>query len=404
MALDFTNNSLTITKNGASYATFTNCNFTSYDYVLPQWGTATNGISGSSILLNAGQRAFEYTVPTDHQSLCTANLPAPDIADPSQYFDTVLDTGANILSSAQSTFSSGLWWIKDRDNSNQNQFVDSVRGNQAWTAPSDVAQSTYSAPSGNSVAWCWSAPDTWSNSAGSNGADTASSGYRNLARGFSIARFSGKRPTQSVFAHGLNTKPEFILTRDMDNERGCVAYHVHNGTYYVEYFDGYFGGSSSGDYRNVTSSIIDMGNTSTGNEVGTNNMMCYSWAPIPGYSAFGSYTGNGSSDGAFVHTGFRVGWVVIKGRNTSGGVFGYDWNVIDVRRDTYNPSWQALWSNQTYSEGSGTSSSKAIDVLSNGFKCRTSDKQFNENGRIYLYAAFAEHPFGGDGVSPATAR
>jgi hypothetical protein len=53
-------------------------------------GNAGGSTNGTATNFNFGQRAFAYTPPTGYKALNTANLPAPDIADGSQYFDTVL--------------------------------------------------------------------------------------------------------------------------------------------------------------------------------------------------------------------------------------------------------------------------------------------------------------------------
>ena len=119
------------------------------------------------------------------------------------------------------------------------------------------------------------------------------------------------------------------------------------------------------------------------------------WTSIPGYSSFGSYSGNGSTDGPFVYTGFKPAWLLIKCSSTTG-----NWEIYDNARNTYNPETLALQPNLTSAE----STINGIDFLSNGFKVRTTDANFNTSGQTYIYAAFAENPFGGSNVSPVTAR
>jgi hypothetical protein len=125
-------------------------------------------------------------------------------------------------------------------------------------------------------------------------------------------------------------------------------------------------------------------------------MIMYAWHSVPGYSAIGSYFGNGNTDGTFIHTGFRPAWVMI--RNTSTG----SWKIKDVARDLHNPCLQLLNANGTGNES--TDSDSSWDILSNGFKLRNGNSETNSNGQKYVYIAFAEHPFGGSNVSPATAR
>ena len=349
--------------------------------------------------MNFGQRAFSRTPTSGYIPLRTAEIPAVDIKDPSDYFQTVLDTGANILSSAQSTFSNGLWWIKDRANSNQHQFVDSVRGStNALTSPNDVAESTYSAPSGNSVAWCWSAPEAWSNSAGSNGANIASSGRRNLDAGFSIVNYSGRRPTSSTLAHGLNQAPEFIICKTRNTTYSFHVHHKSIGSSYVLILDTSQSKlSSSGSFSSINSSTFTVGNDAGTNEVGTNNMIAWCWHSVPGYSRFGSYVGNANSDGPFVYCGFRPAFVMIKITSSSGG-----WSIFDTSRDTYNPALKTLKADEQTQEQSN--SSIGYDLVSNGFKIRTSNSDYNSSGGEFIYMAFAEHPFGGSNVYPTPAR
>jgi hypothetical protein len=113
-------------------------------------------------------------------------------------------------------------------------------------------------------------------------------------------------------------------------------------------------------------------------------MVAYCFAPVAGYSSFGSYVGNGSADGPFVYTGFRPAFVLTK--RTNGAAF---WMTIDSKRDSYNVASQQLYPNASNAEGS----SAVVDFLSNGFKARSNSNEINTPGATYIYAAFAEHPF-----------
>jgi hypothetical protein len=115
-------------------------------------------------------------------------------------------------------------------------------------------------------------------------------------------------------------------------------------------------------------------------------MVAYLWAPVAGYSAFGSYTGNGSNDGTFVYLGFRPRWVMIKRTDAAT----YDWIILDSSRGTYNANIISLLMNGIIAEVSGTYSE---DFLSNGFKLRNAGNGQNASGGTYIYAAFAENPF-----------
>jgi len=132
--------------------------------------------------------------------------------------------------------------------------------------------------------------------------------------------------------------------------------------------------------------------------VGTNNdvndsarnYVAYCWAEIAGFSKFGSYTGNGSTDGAFVYTGFKPKYLMVK--CSSNGTT--NWVIVDTSRNTYNVTNLSLEANNADAEQTGTSSTMpTMDVLSNGFKLRTTSVGGNGSGYTYIYMAFAENPF-----------
>jgi hypothetical protein len=115
--------------------------------------------------------------------------------------------------------------------------------------------------------------------------------------------------------------------------------------------------------------------------------IAYCWAPVEGYSSFGSYTGNGSAEGPFIHTGFKPRWVMYKRTDVTNS-----WQIQDTARDTDNPVLQRLSANLSDVEYTGTSTSDTFDALSNGFKIRGSNNAINASGGTYIYAAFAEIP------------
>jgi hypothetical protein len=119
------------------------------------------------------------------------------------------------------------------------------------------------------------------------------------------------------------------------------------------------------------------------------DFVAYCFAPVAGYSSFGSYTGNGTSgDGVFVYTGFRVRWLLLKQSSASGE----QWFLLDSARSSYNVAQEYLCPSASFGE---TSAYGIVDFLSNGFKLRAtgSISSFNGSGSTYIYAAFAESPF-----------
>jgi len=433
MAINFDNNSLTITRNGSSYATITSCNFSSFDYVLPQWGTATNGISGSAILLNAGQRAFEYTVPTDHQSLCTANLPEPTIKDGGKHFNTVLYTGNGGTQSITGVgFQPDFTWIKIRSQATNHVLQDAVRGAFRYlSSNNNLSENTnsqidffssfnsdgftvkYQASngfnywetnlSGNTyAAWNWKAGGTGSSNTAGSITSTVSA---NPSAGFSIITYTGTGSNGSV-GHGLGVQPKFVLFKSRNtSSRNWRVYHhklvVENpsfpaaGALYLDTNNAADGAHSDFTAASATVLNLSSGAGSLTNESGV-TYVAYCFSEVEGYSKFGSYTGNGSSDGPFVALNFRPAWVLIKQTNSTG-----DWYLLDSTRASYNPAEPQVNPNSSAAETSYTGWG---DLLSNGFKVRRTDSAWNGSGSTYIYAAFAENPFGGSNVSPATAR
>jgi hypothetical protein len=130
----------------------------------------------------------------------------------------------------------------------------------------------------------------------------------------------------------------------------------------------------------------------------SNNMLCYAFAEKKGYSKFGKYVGNASTDGPFVYTGFKPAFVLQKQISANGN----GWFITDSGRDPFNAATgKYLRADEAGAEGT---TSKILDLLSNGFKLRNSDSAVNGSGHTYIYMAFAENPFTTSTGVPACAR
>ena len=149
------------------------------------------------------------------------------------------------------------------------------------------------------------------------------------------------------------------------------------------------------DGSDFTSTYFEMDNNNIVNDSKT--YVAYCFTEIQGYSKFGRYTGNGSTNGPFNYCGFKPAMVMWKMTSSSG-----DWDIYDTARDTYNPAIKELLANATNAESS--SSVLSMDILSNGFKLRTTNANGNANDGVYVFAAFAENPFVTSGGVPCTAR
>jgi len=349
---------------------------------------------------NFGQRPFEGTVTTGYKALNTFNLDDPLIDDPSKHFDVGLDAGADILSTAIGlTDGADFVWIKDRDNSDDhilfNRITDSgmdgtphMRSNEKDT---EATCGTYSAPSGNSVAWVWNAGSAnVTNDASSTGIGTIDSTYRaNPSAGFSIVSYTGELSANGVskIAHGLNAIPAMVITKSTSyGSRWSVQHKGLTAGYILELEDD----AAQDNFNTYGSMRLDNSNTfdanyTIGGSVSGRSYIAYCWSEVDGYSKFGSYTGNDVDDGVFVHCGFKPAFVMIKNRDNSTA----EWIIVDNARSTDNVVTHIL----NPDDDTGDSNTDLVDFLSNGFKLRSGTSRANESGNTMIYAAFAETPF-----------
>ena len=206
----------------------------------------------------------------------------------------------------------------------------------------------------------------------------------NPSAGFSIVTYTGTSSGGSGnIGHGLNATPDFIIFKSRDVADNWAIYHSSVGLAYSEFTTSGFGsGNATNRWSSLpTSSVIHLGSDTN---INTKNHLIYAWSAVEGYSSFGSYTGNGSTDGVFIYTGFTPRWLLFKRHDSSS-----DWTIYDTARDPHNVAGNNLKPNTTGGEtGPGT----AVDILSNGFKFRRNSLENGGNDQ-YIYAAFAEHPF-----------
>ena len=149
------------------------------------------------------------------------------------------------------------------------------------------------------------------------------------------------------------------------------------------------------DNTDATSSVFTVtGGSGQVGELGV-NYVAYCWAEVAGYSKIGRYTGNGSTDGSFVWCGFKPAFVLVKRTDSTS-----QWSIFDNKREGYNVDNDVLVVNTAAAE----TTTDYLDLLSNGFKARTTDANVNASGGTYIFMAIAEHPFGGSSVAPVPAR
>jgi hypothetical protein len=216
----------------------------------------------------------------------------------------------------------------------------------------------------------------------------ASTVRANPSAGFSIVTYTGTGSVATV-GHGLNAAPGLILIKGRTSTSDWPVYHsaLSNPTNNVLVLNSTGSVQSVTNYWNGTnSSVIGLLNGSFVHNTSGVNYIAYCFAPVEGYSAFGSYTGNGSTDGPFVYTGFRPRWIIIKRTNSTGV-----WGIWDSARNSFNASTSRLQAESGIAEIN--TANTTIDILSNGFKPRAADSDINAASSTYIYAAFAENPF-----------
>jgi hypothetical protein len=413
--VDSDSNTLTFTKNGSSQGTATSS--------LPN-GVLVPLIEAYDNTLTCDFGQGGYT-PSDssYKPLSTVNLPRPRIADGSAYFQTTLYTGNSsdgheINQSGNSTFTPGLVWIKDRLAANQHHLFDQVRGvykrltirlasedtqtdqlvsfdSDGFTLDDDAAVLAINRGN-NYVAWQWKANGTGSSNTDGSLTSTASA---NTTSGFSIVSYTGTGANATV-GHGLGVTPSLIIVKNRDASDAWQVYH--SGVASDAETDYLVLNTTAAVADNVnrwndtapTSSVFSLGNAV---EVNTNteDYIAYVFAEVEGFSKFGAYTGNGNANGSFVWCGLRPAWVMIKRTNSTS-----NWTIFDNQREGYNVDNDRLRANTLDTE----TTTDYVDILSNGFKLRSSDADVNASSGTYIFMAFAEHPFGGSGVAPVPAR
>lgn len=365
------------------------------------------GAAYSGVLI-CGQQPFTYTAPTGFVALNTYNLPTSTIVKGNTVMDATLytGTGATQVVTNAAGFKPDLLWVKARSRSSSHDLVDSVRGvNLALTSNSTQAELTgsfitslnsngftlpantlsdayFTNVSGDTlVGWQWQAGQG-SSSSNTNGSITSTVSV-NASAGFSVVTYTGTGANATV-GHGLGVAPQLVILKDRVTANRWLVYHTSLGATQGIYLEDTLAASTSSTFWNntaPTSSTVSVGTWSY-----SGNQVMYCWTPIAGFSAFGSYTGNGSTDGPFVYTGFRPKFVMVKGSS-----FVSNWFIEDSARNGYNVNdGVALRPNLSNAEDGTTTYN--IDILSNGFKLRSSAGDSNTSGATFIYAAFAENP------------
>ncbi|NDB61198.1 hypothetical protein EB001_22565 [bacterium] len=347
-------------------------------------------------------------------------MPFSTIDSPKKYFDTKLYTGTGATNSVGGlSFKPDLTWIKTRNSgADWHRLIDAVRGvtkelySNATNAESTQAQSlqTFNTDgftlgtlaevnaNGNTfVSWNFLGANTTASNTNGTISSTVSA---NTTSGFSIVSYTGTGSVGTV-GHGLGVAPKMIIVKNRDQGTGgwnWKVYHASLGnTQDISLNRTDAATTTTGFWNNTspTSTVFTIGTDGVVN-TNTNKFIAYCFAEIKGFSKVFSYTGNGSTDGTYIHLGFRPAWVMVKASSTTG-----QWAICDNRRGTANKAnGEFLFAESSEALNAAVNN---WDFLSNGLKARANYAAHNTSGVTYIGIAFAENPFVSSKGIPACA-
>jgi len=370
---------------------------------LSGWFTPCIGDSSGSTLFNAsanfGQRAFSNTPTTGFQGLAAANFADPAVKKSNQHFDATIYTGngSSLAVTNAGSMQPDLVWIKNRATTTSHVVQDSVRG-----AGKTIFTNSTSVEGGNAGDLITSfnsngftVNDTYAGGSGGGGTSGSSQSHvgfqwrKGVTPGFDIVAYAGDASAAGTrnISHALGVTPAMVVYKRRSGSTGnwivqhkSIAAPTANASTFTP-------NSSTVVYLNLTNASGAYTHDASINASGS-NYLAYLWAEIAGFSRFGSYVGNGSTDGPLVYCGFRPKFVLIK---NVGGT--QSWVMQDGVRSLINPTDAELFPDLSQAEASAVTNGRPLDLLSNGFKVRGSNAVVNSSGVSYIFAAFAEFPF-----------
>jgi hypothetical protein len=396
IALDMDAGTITFYKNGSTQGqAFTGIT-----------GTATPCVIGfgpgaaPALTVNYGARSFAYQAPAGFKSLNTASLPASVVTKPSTVMDVKLYTGNGTSQTISGLgFSPDLVWTKSRSAFDRHNVFDILRsGLRLRTDGTEAEDSTTVALTSNGfslgsqsennsngqsyVAWTWDAgSSTVTNTQGSITSSVRTNNY------LSIVTYTGTGANATV-GHGLGVAPQMIIVKSRGSVTNWGVGHTSIGWANALRLNTTDASSAQATFWNSTAPTSTVFSVGTGPSTNNNgdSIVAYCFAPVAGYSSFGSYVGTGAvSTGPFCYTGFRPRLIILKA--AVGGTSG--WIMVDTARNTYNAVDYFLQANSSGAE----STQVILDSLSNGFVIRPVGDAMNNSGVTFVWAAFAESPF-----------
>ena len=352
---------------------------------------------------NTDNNLIEFYDGGDWRELQDEDIPPV----PSEHFNVVTWTGNGTSQSITGVGFQPDWvWCKERSNTSSNELIDSSRGATKFISSNNTNAEATNGQALNQfdsdgftvgndgawnqsgetyVAWCWKANGgtTTSNTEGTR----SSTVQANTKSGFSIVEWTGDGNTATI-GHGLSAAPELIIVKTKTAVSDWPVYSSGlTSAAYRLVLNSTAAESTTNDEWNSTaptSTVFSVG--SGGNVSGSGqDFVGYCFHSVAGYSKISTYTGNGSTNGPIVNTGFEPAFIMIKNASAI-----YEWTIYDNKRSTFNPRDNVLYPNTNGAENSGETGD--IDFLSNGFQIKATDGSINQNGGNIIYMAFASDP------------
>jgi len=405
-------------KNGVSITTQLVPSLSGEDAAISS-GDADNGSTRDTGLF-IGEDEWTYSAPVGYKSLQASNLPQPAIKAGADRFSPLTYIGDGTASHAITglNFQPDFVWLKNRLQNGGQRIWEAQRGPGVSLATNNgnadsidatalisfdnggftLGTASYNADGDSFIAWCfYSGGADVANNVGNVETTVRSS----PVNGTSIIKWTGDA-TIGTRGHGLAAVPDIIIVKNRSATTDWRVYHSGTSASpeddYIQLNgdDAYVNGTNVWNSTAPTSSVFSVGTDSTVNGSG-DNITAFAFSSIPGFSRFGSYIGNGSTDGPFVYTGFKPAFVMFKGDGTPQG-----WFMHDNVRNPYNPADTRLLADAIAAES--TDASYSVDFLATGFKLRGTTPSMNTDGQTTIYMAFAEFPTGGKNAYSAPAR
>tara|TARA_B100000963_G_scaffold214305_1_gene186898 strand:+ start:17 stop:1033 length:1017 start_codon:yes stop_codon:yes gene_type:complete len=326
-------------------------------------------------------------------------------------FNTLLYTATGTQSITGAGFQPDMAWVKPRSSAGSHYIADAVRGaTKTISSNNTSAEGTQNlftsfdsdgvslgsdnwSDNRTAVIWNWKAGGTGSANTDGSINSTVSA---NTTAGFSIVKYTGNQTSGATVGHGLGAVPAMFIVKNLNDAESWQVYHKNltSASYHLVLSSNVGQASNTSRWNGVapTNQVFTLGNNDTVNNVNI-PYIAYCFAEKKGYSKIGTYFGNGNADGTFVYTGFKPAFIILKKTNDTA-----NWMIHDNKRLGYNVDNNNLKPNTNEAEATADT----LDILSNGFKLRTSGS--GENNGKFIYMAFAEEPLVGSNNIPATAR